>query len=235
MRCQRDGTALRVSESAETGEELQSLSLSRGSCVDTALFSSDACLITHARETIVRLHDWRKKEEFGRLEVSSRLLKLAISPDRRRLATAGWNGDLQIWDLPSRSELVRHTAQWTSVFDLWFTRDGNRLILLSGGSGLWLWDCSREFAVLESSHENRGVIVAAALSLGVGDLSATEKDDFLFESVPESLGQDLGQRIPSADADSVQITIETLRRSRPSECYVPPSVLERTLRLPDSG
>src|SRR5262249_50101604 len=57
--------------------------------------------------------------------------KVGFSPDGRRLATAGWDRVVRIWDTNTLNELLPLTGHSFYVRCLMFSRDGN--LLVSGG------------------------------------------------------------------------------------------------------
>jgi WD40 repeat protein len=73
---------------------------------------------------------------------SQRVLSIAVSPDRRTLASSGADGGIKLWDLSNGRELrtLEGLAQVNSVA---FSRDGGTLAAGSTDHGIRLWDVGR--------------------------------------------------------------------------------------------
>lgn len=105
---------------------------------------------------------------------AGRLNALAISPDGSRLAACGDRGEVQVWDLASRSLVMRRRAGRRSVDGVFFGPDSetvyaltrpSRLLALPRGGRSWV-DVSRQREVLFACTDPRG---RAFCALEVGE------------------------------------------------------------------
>ena len=65
---------------------------------------------------------------------------VAFHPDGTRLATAGRDGAVWLWDLARGDEVVRLPGHKSYVWSLAFSRDGTTLASGSGDATVRLWD-----------------------------------------------------------------------------------------------
>lgn len=72
----------------------------------------------------------------------NRVVALAVSPDGRTVASAGWDGAIGLWTLDGRpGRLLR--GHGSSVNDVAFSSDGSRLYSASADGTIRFWDPSR--------------------------------------------------------------------------------------------
>ena len=66
------------------------------------------------------------------------VLKVTFSPNSQRLASAGADDTVRIWDVPTGQELLSRPAP-RGVVDLGFSRDGRRLSAVAADGTLRTW------------------------------------------------------------------------------------------------
>lgn len=111
----------------------------------------------------IRLHDFASGRVITLLEAHHNVvLDLAFFPDSRRLASAGADNTVIIWDLDQRAPLhrLRHTAPVLAVA---VSADGRRLASASKDGALRLWDAERG-TLLRESPGHQGAVMAVAFS-----------------------------------------------------------------------
>ena len=111
-----------------------------------------ACGISHGT---VKLWDVVTGQENASIEAhGARVWGIAISPDGKTLASAGWDGKIKLWDVATLKERASFTGHTDRVYALAFTPDGKTLI--SGGG------------IQTKRGETKLWDVAALLKLGAG-------------------------------------------------------------------
>ncbi len=76
--------------------------------------------------------------ELGRHE--GKVIRLAVSPDGTRAASASWDGTARIWDLAGNAEPLELTGHASNVNDVAFSPDGARLYTASSDGTIRVWD-----------------------------------------------------------------------------------------------
>ncbi len=64
----------------------------------------------------------------------------SVHPDGSRLATAGWDGMVHVWELPSGVERLRYNAHNRIVWGVSYSPDGSKLASVGGDRTVRLWD-----------------------------------------------------------------------------------------------
>lgn len=87
---------------------------------------------------------------------------IAFSPDGKRLATAGMDGQIHLWDTASRTRVgTLQNPDWTT--ELAFTPDNSRLVTRHAG-GISVWDVAGETIVQSFSESGNSFGGGMALS-----------------------------------------------------------------------
>ncbi len=68
------------------------------------------------------------------------VLCVTFSPDGRRLASGGWDGEVKVWDASTGQENLTLKEHTTYVTALAFSRDGRRLASASRHGTVKIWD-----------------------------------------------------------------------------------------------
>jgi WD40 repeat protein len=93
-----------------------------------------------------RVHIWnatsRAEEQVIPQTAGEAVTSLSFSPDGRRLAPAGFNGKVKIWDTESGLDLSSLAGHTNWVFTVSFSPDGQRIVSGSHGRTLRIWDGS---------------------------------------------------------------------------------------------
>lgn len=229
--CGWDG-AVRIWDMS-TGDQLKMLNIPpSGKAIDAAFFVERDTVLVCARDGRTLLINWITGQEVSRLPRLAGLKTLAISPHRNLLATAGWDGLLQVWEIATGVELARTVGAWSSISACRFGLDGDHLYVNADAQTGFVWDFRRELGALICARDHPGVVAAAALSCGAGLLGEEEHKDFLFAEAPRDLGPTLLERLDREHASLVSLVSSILRGPRPEACYAAPSAQRRVLDHP---
>lgn len=145
-------------------------------------FSPDGAYIAASAGTVL-LVDAASGEEvalFDRVQSAENDTSVAFGSEGNLIASAGWDNDIRLWDVRTRTQkrlLQGHSAR---VYAVLFTHDGNSLMSISQDGTLRTWDlgtgkCSVLAADLNPlamslSPDGRSVAVAGGIQGGSGSL-----------------------------------------------------------------
>jgi WD40 repeat protein len=90
-------------------------------------------------------------------------MAVAFHPDGRRLASAGWDGTIKVWDTATGGEVRTLRGHSDRINDLAYSPDGRRLASAGwdGTARVWEAETGRELVTLRS---HSGIVLAAAFS-----------------------------------------------------------------------
>lgn len=86
---------------------------------------------------------------------------LAISPDKKLLASAGVDKKIIIWDIPTGRQMYSLTGHTQTVLSLAFNREGNLLASGSADGAVKIWDVRRGVELENLSLQPKGVASVA--------------------------------------------------------------------------
>jgi WD40 repeat protein/tRNA A-37 threonylcarbamoyl transferase component Bud32 len=94
-----------------------------------------------------------RKDQFQVRGHSGSVLAVAWSPDGKRLASAGQEGAVKVWDVADGKELVQLQIQDGYVFALAWSPDGTRLATTAGAWKVQVWDTAgRQTVTLQTAY-----------------------------------------------------------------------------------
>jgi WD40 repeat protein len=100
--------------------------------------------------------------ETGQIEVNS----LGFSHDGSRIASAGDDGSVAVWDVTTGREIERYRAHDKPVFHVLFTNAENSLLTASADSKIRFWSGSRSAPVRELTEHTASIETVAQSRLG---------------------------------------------------------------------
>jgi WD40 repeat protein len=90
------------------------------------------------------------------------VVSVAVSPDRRRAASASWDGTVRVWDLDTGRELARLAGHDGRVSSVAFAPGGERLLTAGWDSAGRLWEWAGGTEIARFHYD--GILHAAAIS-----------------------------------------------------------------------
>ena len=124
-----------------TGKEQYTLRTDE-SCFGVA-FSPDGAYLASSDGASVRIWDVRGQPRALLRGHAGWLLRVVFSPDGRRIASAGSDRTIKIWDWPSGQEIVTLRGHSDIIWALAFSPDGKRLASGDQDGFVKIWDADR--------------------------------------------------------------------------------------------
>jgi len=111
-----------------------------------------------------------------RLEAETNVFSVAFSPDGRRLACAGSDGTIRVWDVRRRVQLARLPGHSDPIEDVRFSPDGTLLATAGDDDTVRLWDLRSNTQVAELTG-HRSEVWTVDFSPDGALLASGSKDD----------------------------------------------------------
>lgn len=111
-----------------------------------AITSDSKSLIVVQRDNLVRKLELATGEMLGYLvSETSRLTQALLFPDNRRIALSNAQGDTQLWEFAgdASAEAAQQFSVGTTVTDLAYSPDGQKLLIASWNKVVTLWDVQK--------------------------------------------------------------------------------------------
>lgn len=109
---------------------------------NSVTFSPDGRLLALASKNGVRIWEWARGRPVATPAEGGAILRpcCRFAPDGKRLAWAGWDGNLHVWDLAGNREALSQEAHQGGVILFALRPDGKAFATLDEGATLRLWD-----------------------------------------------------------------------------------------------
>jgi hypothetical protein len=186
--------------------------------------------VTASRDRTARLWDAKSGREIARLQGHESWVESAsFNPDGRRVVTASLDETARLWDAKNGREIARLQGHGDEVRSASFSPDGCRVVTASDDRTARLWDVSRTGAIV---HE-RTIVLAGALTHGIGRRTDKERTDFLMQDVEDDLYGGLLRQIARAGDDpGIAEVAAALAALLHPNCYLSPTQLAEKFAVP---
>jgi WD40 repeat protein len=165
----------------------------------SASFSPDGptVAITVSADGTAQLRDGERGTTIAVLHGAGQVQTASVSPDGRRIVTASDDRMACLWDGERGRQIAVLRSRDNQVRSAWFSPDGRHIVTASDDGTERLWDVSRTEVIV---HE-RAIVLAAALSRGIGWLTNVERTDLLLQYAENDLYSEALKQIDRTGGD----------------------------------
>ena len=185
-----------------SGREISTLSGFDGGTGNSVAFSPDGRLLGIARRQNVVLLDVNTQQETITLENPAQVLAIAFSRDGKSLAAGLKDGQVKLWDLPNRQEVLTLAGHVGMIGRLTFFPDGKRLASGGPDGTVKIWNVITGQELVSFRHS--GMVIGLAVSSD-GRILAYGGEDTIrlrYASDPTTSEESKAERLRTLTADS---------------------------------
>jgi hypothetical protein len=144
----------------------------------------------------------------------------SFSPDGQRIVTASHDMTARIWDAATGKSIAALEGHIRAVHSAAFSPDGQRIVTASEDNTAHIWDVSR----IETIIRFRTIVLAAALTHGIGWRTDRERSDLLMQDAEDDLYAEALQQLGRTPNDpEIADAAAALAASLHPNCYLSPS------------
>jgi WD40 repeat protein len=128
--------------------------------VESLSFSPDGRRLASTASDHIRVWDVADGRLLSEIPAGFWLVRVAYSPDGRRIAAGGWGFSVRIWDADSGREVMSLSGHQARVLDLAFSPDGRTLATASEDRTVRLWNLNtgQDVAVFRGHEAGVGAV-----------------------------------------------------------------------------
>ncbi|WP_366523344.1 c-type cytochrome [uncultured Roseobacter sp.] len=108
--------------------------------VNAVVGVNGGAIVSAGDDFTVRLWDPQKRTDRNLGQHQAKIIQLAASPDRRRVASASWDRTIRVWSLDDEALPVEIRGHANIVTDVAFSPDGKRIYSASADGTIRVWD-----------------------------------------------------------------------------------------------